>query len=158
MQRKLEKGTRAENLPSSRYAKIQKSAQRKQGKKKTEESGEVMGWTEISEEQDHANSDFEAIVLEQANERAGSQPSGPMGGSSLGSGAHDAAPVAPMQQTFLTSSGREGQSLAAADSVVDSGQVAGDDPMDDAFEGQAVSVELIGASYALQEGDLEKYA
>lgn len=39
-----------------------------------------------------------------------------------------------------------------------SGQVAGDDPMDDELEGQAVSAELIGASYALQEGDLEKYA
>ena len=42
--------------------------------------------------------------------------------------------------------------------MADSGQVAGDDPMDEDFEGQAVSVELIGASYALQEGDLEKYA
>ena len=63
-----------------------------------------------------------------------------------------------MRQTFRTNSGREGQSLAAAESVVDSRQVTGDDPMDDDFEGQAVSVELIGASYALQEGDLAKYA
>lgn len=47
-------------------------ARKKQGKKNNEESGEVMGWAEISEEQDHANSDFEAMVLEQANERAGS--------------------------------------------------------------------------------------
>ena len=58
----------------------------------------------------------------------------------------------------MTNSGHAGQSLAAAESVADSGQVAGDDPMDEDFEGQAVSVELIGASYALQEGDLEKYA
>ena len=63
-----------------------------------------------------------------------------------------------MRQTFRTNSGREGQSLAAAESVADSGQVAGDDPMDDDFEGEPVSAELIGASYALEEGDLEKYA
>ena len=62
-----------------------------------------------------------------------------------------------MRQTFPTHSGRERQSLAP-ESAVDSGQVAGDDPMDDEFEGQAVSAELIGASYALQDGDLEKYA
>ena len=59
MQKRLERGTRAENLPASRYLKIQKMAQKKQSKKKMEESGEVIGWTEISEEQDHANSDFE---------------------------------------------------------------------------------------------------
>ena len=159
MQRKFEKGSRAENLPGSRNLKLQKVAQKKQSKKKMEESGEVMGWAEISEEQDHANSDFEAMVLEQANERSGTQLEGPMGDSSLGSGAHDAAPASPMRRTFLTNSGREGQSLAAADSLADStGQVAGDDPMDDDFEVQAVSAELIGASYALQEGDLEKYA
>ena len=132
-------------------------ARKKQSKKKIDESGEVMGWAEISEEQDHANSDFEAMVLEQANERAESQRTRPMGDSSLDSCAHDAAPVSPKRQTFPTHSGREGQSLAA-ESAVDSGQVAGDDPMDDEFEGQAVSAELIGASYALQDGDLEKYA
>ena len=64
MHRKIEKGTRAENLPGSRQFKIQKMSRKKQSKKKIDESGEVMGWAEISEEQDHANSDFEAMVLE----------------------------------------------------------------------------------------------
>ena len=63
MQRRLEKGTRPENLPGSRRVKIHKTA-KKQGRKKIEDPGEVMGWAEISEEQDHANSDFEAMVLE----------------------------------------------------------------------------------------------
>ena len=96
VQRRFEKGTRAENLPGNR-AKAQKMTQKKQGKKKKEESGEVMGWTDIAEEPDHANSDFEAMVHEQANERAGSQRSRPIGNSSLGSEAHDAVPVSAMR-------------------------------------------------------------
>ena len=48
VQKRIEKGTRNENLPSNRYLKVQKMAQKK--KARNAEPSEVVGWTEISEE------------------------------------------------------------------------------------------------------------
>jgi len=67
VQRKIMRGTGEDNLPSNRYLKIEKMAARKKLKgKKTlnavDSKEEVIGWTEISEEQDYGNSDFEAMM------------------------------------------------------------------------------------------------
>ena len=71
VQKRIERGTRNENLPSNRYLKVQKGPSKKNSgndngnkMKNLDGKSEVMGWTMISEEQDYANSDFEAIMIE----------------------------------------------------------------------------------------------
>lgn len=72
VQRKIERGSCAENLPSNRFMKVSakpnaniNNAQKKNKKKaRMEVPSDVVGWTQISEEQDFANSDFETMMFE----------------------------------------------------------------------------------------------
>ena len=64
VQKRIERGTQEINLPSNRYLKVAKMAEQKR-KKKNDDPSEVLGWTQISEEQDFGNSDFEALIDDQ---------------------------------------------------------------------------------------------
>lgn len=50
-------------MPSNRYLKVHKIAEKKKQRKNADDPGEVIGWTEISEEQDFANSDFDNTFM-----------------------------------------------------------------------------------------------
>lgn len=56
----VNRGTREENLPSNRLFKPVGTTQK--GRKLKDETHSVVGWTEISEEQDFGNSDYEAMI------------------------------------------------------------------------------------------------
>ena len=59
VQESVNRLTRDENLPSNR---IYRPSHKKGKGMKKDETHSVVGWTEISEEQDFANSDFEAMI------------------------------------------------------------------------------------------------